>query len=455
MKTFSGNRMIAGLLEAVAMGITPRDRFYMPGHDLTSFDPLFKDDYAPAIINQLAEENNALQFMESQTPDESWQGRKKIQPIGIGRNWSVGSIGAGGALPQAGRRTYENFEIGMRDVYGRVAFERYVMEQSRNKKGAYAEVIASEMEALTDDLAFARNRMAWGYGAGILALVNGAVAAAGTSVTLDAPGNVAGASMGNRYIHVGQYLHFLNPSSFAIEHASFVTAIAAGGTTLTLETAAPAGISNNALIVFGQTPAQNSYNREPEGILAGCDDGTYVDSYHGLSRTTFPILKSYVTTAVGALSTDAIQQTVDAQSIRVGGKGVDFLGVEHAVRRAYLALLEADRRYTGADLNRPDGGTAAAKKPTGKKITFGDIPMMEDRDAPYGMLFGITKASWTRYVMVEGKWADEGGAVLKNVDGFDQYHAFFLIMDNWHCQQSNKQFRMEGIDVSQIAAHAF
>lgn len=432
----------------------------MPGSDLTSWDPLFRDDYAPAIINQLSEEQNALDFMESEVPDESWQGRKKIQPIKIGRNWSVGSIGAGGALPQAGRSAYKDFEIPMRDTYGRVGFERYVMEQSRNKKGAYAEVVAAEMDSLTEDLSFSRNRMAWGYGSGVLALVNGAVSAAATSVTVDAPGNVAGSTMGNRYLFgdsvSGMFVAFLNASSLAIEHTSFITAYAAGGTTITLETAAPVGgISDNALIVTAQTPAQTSYNKEPEGILAGVDDGTYVGTYHNLSRTTYPILNAAVTTSVGALSLDAIQQALDKQSIRVGGKGIDFFACEHAVRRSYLALLEADRRYSGADLMRPDGGTAAAKKPTGKKITFGDIPIMEDRDAPYRMLFGLTKASWIRYVMLEGKFADEDGSVLKQVPGFDQWTAFFLMMDNWHCQQPNKNLRMEGIDVNQIAAHAF
>ncbi len=428
----------------------------MAGHDLSSYDPVFKDDYAPAIVNQLAEENNILGFMEDETPDESWQGRQKIQPIRIGRNWSVGSIGAGGALPQAGRRKYEDFKIPMRDTYGRVHFERYVMKQSRNKKGAFAEVMASEMDGLTEDLSFARNRMAWGYGSGILALVNGAVSGGNTTVAVDAPGNVAGSVMGNRYLHPDMYVHFLNPSTFAIEHTSFISAISAGGTQITLETAAPGGgITDNAVIVFGQTPTQNSYNKEPEGILAGADDGTYKDTYHDLSRTTFPILKSHVVSGVGALSTDAIQQVIDANSIRVGGKGCDFMACEHAVRRSYLALLEADRRYTGADLMRPDGGTVAAKKPTGKKITFGDIPMLEDRDAPYGMLVGLTKDAWTRYVMEEGTWADEGGAVLKWVDGFDQYTAFFYIMDNWHCQRSNRQWRMEGIDVNQIVAHSY
>lgn len=435
----------------------------MPGSDLTSWDPLFKDDYAPAIINELAEETNILDFMQSEIPDDTWQGRQKIQPIKIGRNYSTGSIGADGALPQAGRSAYQDFKIPMRDTYGRVAFGRYVIEQSRNKKGAWQSVIPSEMDSLTEDMAFSRNRTAWGYGSGVLALVNGAVAAGGTTVTTDAPGNIAGSVLGNRFIfgdsNGGQLLAFLNASTLVVEHTATVASVSSAGLTFTIDTAAPVGgISDNALIVFAQNATQTSYNKEPEGILAGIDDGTYVGTYHNLSRTTYPILNAYVTTAVGALSLDAMQTFLDALSIKVGRKGgktpIDFFACEHAVRRAYLALLETDRRYTGADLSRPDGGTAAAKRPTGKKITFGDIPIMEDRDAPFKMLFGINKESWTRFVMNEGQFADDDGSVLKWVSGYDQVTAFFYILDNFHCQAPNRNFRSEGITVNQIVVRA-
>lgn len=427
----------------------------MPGSNVTQWTPLLKEDYAPAIYNELNEENVILGTMDSEAVEDTWQGRYKVVPIKIGRNWSVGSVGTEGALPQAGRSAWERFQVPIRDLYGRVSFDRYVMEQSRNKKGSWQQVVPTEMEGLVKDLAFTRNRICWGYGSGILALVNGAVSAS-TTVNVDAPGNVAGSIMGNRFLFgdstSGMFVHFLNPSTFAIEDTAYVAAVAAAGTSITTDAAITC--SDNAVIVLGQTPTQNSYNKEPEGILAGIDDGTYVATYHNLSRTTYPILKSFVSTGVGALSLDAIQQNIDAVSIRVG-KMVDFFACEHAVRRAYLTLLEADRRYTGADLMSPDGGTKAAKKPSGKAITYGDIPILVDRDAPYRMLFGFKKDAWMRYYENQGQWAEEDGSVLKWVSGFDQFTAYYYILENYHCHQPNCQFRMEGIDVTQLVAHAF
>lgn len=428
------------------------------GSDLTSWDPLFKEDYTNTrIMNTLNDENQIQDFMKTDVSSEGWQGRRKIVPVRVGRNYSTGSIGSRGALPQAGRSTYVDFQIPMRDVYGRVGFEQYVIKQSRNRKGAYAEVIDAEMTAMVEDIAFRRNVMGWMPGTGILALISGTHTAT-TTITLKAPGNVAGTNMPNRYIqgdtNSGMFLAVLDSSTQAIKGTFTVTACNANGNDVTADT--PITAADGDYVVVAQTPTQHSYNKEPEGLLAGIDDGTYVANYHGVSRTTYPIMKSYVLTGVGPLSLDALQQPIDGTSIRVGGKGVKALGMEHAVRRAYVNLLEPDRRYTGADLSRPDGGTAAAKKPAGRKtITYGDIPFLVDRDAPYGMIFGIDPDSWVRYSETDGEWADDEGAILKWVSGFDEYTAFYRIFENYHCHYPARNFRMEGITVNQIVARSF
>jgi hypothetical protein len=427
------------------------------GSDLTSWDPLFKEDYTNTrIMNTLNDENQIQDFMTTDVSSEGWQGRRKIVPVKVGRNHSTGSIGSRGALPQAGRSAYVDFQIPMRDVYGRVGFEEWVIKQSRNKKGAYAEVIDQEMTGMVEDLAFRRNVMGWLAGTGILALVNGTHTTA-TTLELKAPGNVTGTSMANRYLQgdatSGMLLAILDSSTQAIKGTATITACNTDGTDVTLDTAITA--ADGDYVVIAQTPTQNSYNKEPEGILAGIDDGTYVATYHGVSRTTYPIMKSYVLTSVGPLSLDAMQQPIDVVNIKVG-KGVKVLGMEHAVRRAYVNLLEGDRRYTGADLSRPDGGTAAAKKPSGRRsITFGDIPFLVDRDAPYGMIFGIDPDSWVRYSETDGEWADDEGSILKWVTGYDEYTAFYRIFENYHCHFPARNFRMEGITVNQIAARSF
>lgn len=426
------------------------------GADLTSWDPVFKDDYSNTRIqNTLNDENQIQQFMTTDISNDGWFGRQKIVPVKVGRNWSIGSIGSKGPLPASGRSSYVDFKIPMRDIYGRVGFEEWVIKQSQSKKGSWAYVVDQEMQGMVEDMAFRRNVIGWLAGLGIVALVNGTHTAT-TTLTCKAPGNVTGTTMPNRYLQgdstSGMFLAVLDATTQAIKFTGTITACNATGADVTVD--GPVTAADGDYIVMAQTPTGNSYNKEPEGILAGIDDGTYVGTYHNVSRTTYPIMKSYIVTSVGPLSLDAMQQPIDATSIRVG-KGVDLLGMEHAVRRAYLALTEQDRRYTGADLKRPDGGTDAAKKPTGRTITFGDIPFLVDRDAPFGMIVGINTESWVRYSETDGEWAQNEGSVLKWNNGFDEYTAFYRIFENYHCHMPARNFRMEGITVNQIAVRSF
>jgi hypothetical protein len=96
---------------------------------------VFKDDYSNTrIINTLNDENQIQQFMTTDISSEGWFGRQKMFPVKVGRNWSIGSIGSKGALPASGRSSYVDFKIPMRDIYGRVGFEEWVIKQSRARR---------------------------------------------------------------------------------------------------------------------------------------------------------------------------------------------------------------------------------------------------------------------------------------------------------------------------------
>lgn len=431
--------------------------------DVTSMNSLLKEDYtSDVIMNSLQDENPALDMMTTEFVDESWQGKYKYIPKRIGRNYSMGSIPGRGLIPKAGNQKWEESKVGIRNVYGRVGFDRQIMLASRNNKGAYKRVMATEMDLLVKDLSFFRNRVAWGWGAGILARVMGpqTVTNGGTLEVQD-PGGVVGTFNGNRFLHGdavdGHLVAVLDGASPTTIKGIFrVGGVNPDGTDVTTITTAPFAVADDDLIVLAQSATQTSYQLEPEGFLSMVDDGTYVSNYHDISRVTYGQERSHVITGVGPLSLDAIQQGLDMRAVRIGGDGGDLFVSYFDERRAYLSLLETDRRYTGADLKSPDGGTVAAKQggKKNKKITFGDIPWLAERDAPYGMLFNLVKDTFVRYFEENGGWADEGGDVLKWVDGYDEWTAYFYIYENPHCFSPARNIRWEGINADRIAVHA-
>lgn len=179
------------------------------------------------------------------------------------------------------------------------------------------------------------------------------------------------------------------------------------------------------------------------------DDGTYVRVLHGVDRQTYPVFRSYVQSSVGALSLDAMQKAFDAAETK-GQGNITEMWCEHSVRRAYLQLLEADRRYTSEKLMRPDGGTSAVK---GGDVTFGGVPFKTERDFPYGFIVGLDTDTLQRYVNVRGQWEDEDGNVLFRSANTHDFTALWYMKDNFMCERPNANFRMDGVTATALAIH--
>ena len=188
------------------------------------------------------------------------------------------------------------------------------------------------------------------------------------------------------------------------------------------------------------------------GIRGIADDGGVVNDYFGLSRATFPIMQSYVTTSVGALSADLLQRSIDATG-SISGADTQKHCMAPDVRRALLAITENDRRYTHEYLMKPDPGTKVAKD-WKAQLTFGGVPVYVDHFAPFGEWYGLDTSSWRRASMTDGEWADETGAVLTEVTGaVDTYKALYRIYENYYALNPNQSWVMRGITSNVVVAH--
>jgi len=434
------------------------------GQTLTAFDAALKDVYGQRIEEQLNMTNPLTEWID-ENDSADWTGRQVTYPIHVSRNEGVGASAEGDPLPAAGNQGYAQVKIPERYNYGRIELTGQVIKASLASKGAFTRAMESEVKGLVKDLANERERQCFGAGNGVLALINGnhSTTTSGTFL-VDSPYGVTPTTNGCRFLSRGAFYAVITTGGTTVE-GTFTcgsTLSSTGGYFVASAYTSGVTFTDNAYIVrakrvVGITTdgAYNSYNNEPMGLLGLIDDGTYANTLSNINRTTYPIFKSTVISSVGALTLDVIQRGIDASDELGGGdfgaNGVFFCGYD--TRREYLKLLQADRRYSGADLMAPDGGTKKAALKSGGEITYGNRPWKVSKKAPYGTLFGMIKGSVTRYIHVRGEWADEDERIFRNIAGYDKWEAFYRIYDNYHSDRPNECFRLDGITTTVQVLH--
>jgi hypothetical protein len=433
------------------------------GQSLTGFDSALKDVYGPRIEEQL-NLVNALGDWIDENDSAEWTGRQVIYPIHVSRNQGVGASTEGSKLPPAGSQGYATVKIPEKFNYGRIELTGQVIKSSLQNKGAFTRAMESEIKGLVRDLANDRERQFFGAGDGVLCLIKDAqTSTSNTTFYVDSPFGVTPTTNGTRFLNSGMVLAAVGTSGTSVTGTFTV------GTTLSttggyfVESSVSSGLtfSDNERLVRANSDVAagttNNLSNEVTGLLALIDDGTYATTLHNINRNSYPVFKSTVISSVGQLSLDVIQRAIDATDELGGGNfasdGVFFC--HHSVRREYLKLLQADRRYTGGDLKSPDGGTKQAALKRGGEITYGDRPMKTAKHCPYGTLFGFLKGSIVRYIHVRGEWADEDERIFRNVAGYDKWEAFYRIFDELHTDRPNEGFRLDGINATVTVNHIY
>ena len=427
----------------------------MPGQDLTNYTDVLRTVYQDGIREMLPKVIPTRDlFME--VSDFAWGGNFVEYTARVGRNEGYGWSTEDGAIPAAGRQSYTPVRIPMRYAYARGRITKQVMEHSSSNRFAAAKALDQEMQGIINDIAVGEARTVFGDGRGIVAFVNGT--ATSTTQTLDAPGGWAGATNGSRFINKGAVLATINPATGALRASSATTvqSYAAAGTTIVVSPSVT-WTDNDYVVRAANTAvtdvADTSFAKEAMGLAGLVDDGTNVATFHNVNRTTFPIFGSTVFSSVGPISADLLQRGCDTANERGGGETSDLL-MHTAVRRAYIAMTDAERRYTGSDLSSPDAGTRAAKQ---GRIAFGGIPVMVDKWAPYGTIFGLDRGGLKRYTAIAGEWMQDDGTILKQIGTGDTlrdaYEFVYRIWHNFHNEFPAQSWRADGITTSIVVVH--
>ena len=424
----------------------------MTGANTVTIDGILKEHYESFIAENVNQKNPFKDLYKTQTVP--YGGRETVYTAHVSRNTSPMFTGEDGAFAEAGAQGHVEVRVGQKKLMGRVRITPEAIYDTSKGEYAWKQARKDEMDGLIKDLARREEYALTLDGRGVLALVDDSDPDSSTTVTVDAPGGIANDNFGNRFIMKGMYIACVNPATGALRSGSVqkVMSVSADGSSIVLDGDVGSAVADSDYIVQAANASvtdilDTSYENAFWGIVALVDDGTYRTNYFGVDRDVYDSFNAYVKASTGALSLDVMQQAADVVDQKLNGK-TNLLCMHHAIRRVYITILQADRRYSGSSLQRPDGGTAAFQQ---GDLTMGEVPIKAIRDLPLDMVFGLDTANSeaVKYESEPGKWVDEDGRILVRVGtgsgARDAFEAWYRIRRQYHMRYPAVNWRLDGI----------
>lgn len=349
-----------------------------------------------------------------------------------------------GTLPTPGVRGGTLAQVYSMYQYGTVSLTGQVAEQIRAGEGAYVSVMQDELDGMMENLGLEKNRVLFNDGSGAIGQVG--------SISSD---TITLASSTNVYLfRINQQLVAYTARTGGTERTGTMTVTAVDYDLGTITVNATATSLAAGDYLFNANTAENSNSGtsfwEAMGLLGIVDDGTYVATLQGISRTTYPIWKAATFGTAGQANALTLPQLRQAfsRNMSLGGK-VDYLLSTPGVRDGYVGLIEPDRRYT--DTFEIDGGfDAVAYTNNGRKVAW-----VVDKDAPKGTLFGITLSDLENFEWRRLGWDEGNGEIWKQglapsggsyIDG---YWAMAKGYWNLGARRCNSHFVIRGLSDSE------
>lgn len=395
----------------------------------TAADEALKEDYQPAIREQLVDINVTLSQIEQN--DKDTDGRRAILVLHTGRNSGVGARAEGGTLPDAGAQSYTEERVGLRYNYGRIQITGPVMRATRSGDTSYIRALDSESKGIVKDVKRDVSRQLWGTSDGVLAVTgtttsdNDVVLAANTS------------AVQFRWFTIGSKVDIgtvANPTAVASNRE--VTAVDPNAGTITIDGAAVTTSSSHR--VYRAGAGGTSPQKELTGLPTIVNDS---GTLFNVDPSVTPVWAATVLDNGGTLRAPVdslIEEAVDEVDIK-SGEMPNLLVTTHGVRRAYASGLKDQKRFNDTTVLK--GGFSALKVSVGGT----DLDLAVDRDAPANSMFGFNTSHLIHFVSSDWEFMDEDGALLSRVPNQDAYEATLFKYHEVATDERQTHFRISDL----------
>ena len=401
--------------------------------NLSAADSALKEDYQPAIREQLNQEIMMLNQIESNSRDV--EGRRAVLSIHTGRNNGVGARAEAGTLPTAGSQSYAEERVTLKYNYGRIQVTGPVIRAMKSDSGSFVRAIESEVNGVVNDLKRDVNRQIFNDSNGTIAQC---ASVSSADVTLTSP-----TATQLRQLEVGSKVD-IGAVDSPTDHAngSEITAINTSTGVITLSPAASAGVgSSDYVFRHGAKSSTSGATYELTGLQA------IVNSSGTLFNIDPTSVTDWVSTVDGnsgtnRAATDNLFESVIDEIFLDSGQAPDFIVTTPAVRRNYAAQLKAQKRYT--DTTTLKGGFSALTVDAGNV----SLPLAVDRDCPSNKAFLLKTDNIMQHQSSDWEFMDEDGSVLSRVSATDAYEAVLFKYHELTTDRRNVHGRIDDLTES-------
>lgn len=387
---------------------------------LTNAENALKTVYLGAVTELLNTKANPLLGKIEQTSVDVW-GKEVRTAARVGINGGIGAGDEAGALPGAYGSNYIQFTSTLKNLYGQIEISDKAIRAGADGKGAFTDLLNSELESLLLASRFNLGRMLYGDGSGKLTTV-GAVTSGKYPVG------------DTRNLIEGMVVDVYGSDGALLDSGLRIAYVDRDNKKITFATTPSTAITANSAMYV-----QGSKDKEITGLGAIFDSSK---SLYGLSRASYPYLAPYTKTVNGAIDEVTIQKAIDRLEYNANSQ-VDFIAVAADVKYAYQEYMKTYKR--NIDVMELDGGY--------KTLAYNGIPLVYDRFIEDGTMYLLDTSAFKLHQLCDWRYLEnENGKILRQTQGKPTYTATLVKYCDLICSRPNGQAKLTGIGATSTGA---
>ena len=365
---------------------------------LTTADKALKNMYLGVVANQF--NTNVNPFLSSiQRSTTSVVGKQVEKLVAVSFSGGIGAGTEMGSLPESTENRYITLKTSLKNLYGKIEITDKAIRASASDKGAFVNLLESEMAGLIEAGKFNMSRMTYGDGSAKLCEIS-AAAQNSETVTVNKLNNLM----------IGMVVDIYKNGTIieAMSGARIVDWTMSQNKIKLSRAFSESFSSSNTYEVY----AHNSKDKELTGLETIFNDN--ITSIYGNIKANSAYLQGRVVSKqLSEFDEVALIEEIDRQSAFFGSNP-NMILMSHDMRQHYQSILLNTRVNT--DVVNLAGGY--------KAISMNGVPIVADRFIESGTMFVLNTELFGLHELCDWEWlTNDKGQILRQKEGYPVHTA--------------------------------